>query len=117
MTSQQVVVGLNPGVGKTMDEAIAAIRHAIEHIWTYTNCTVGIGFLMLQEKKFARLVVHGGVVSLSHSILKNWNMCSRIEGLGYDGWCLFLEAVRHFLVDLERVYDNFDFGLATSEDL
>ena len=109
---------LNPGVGVTLNEATAAIRDGIEQTWGHRNCTFGMAFLMQHEDALALLVVHDGMISLTRSIVKNWDTCSRIEGLGYDGWCFFLEAVRDFLVDLERVYFHFDFLEAcTSEDL
>ena len=109
---------LNPGAGLSPNEAEQAIRHAIEQLFTRSGCTIGIAFLMHHENALALLVVHGGMISLTRSIVKNWDNCKRIEGLGYAGWCFFLEAVRDFLVDLERVYFHFDFLCdCTSADL
>ena len=109
---------LNPGAGLSPNEAKQAIRHAIEQMFTHSDCTIGIAFLMHHENALALLVVHGGMISLTRSIVKNWDECERIAGLGHDGWKFFLNAVRDFLVDLERVYFHFDFLEACmSEDL
>jgi len=112
------VASLNPGAGSTHHEGTAAIRHAIEQMRTNNNSMMAIAFLMHHENAFSLLVVHGGMVSLTRSIVKNWDECERIAGLGHDGWKFFLNAVRDFLVDLERVYFHFDFLEACmSEDL
>ena len=118
ISTRRIMSSLNPGAGLSLNETTQAIRYAIEQMWKHSNCTVVIAFLMHHEEALALLVVHGGMISLTRSIVKNWDNCKRIEGLGYDGWCFFLEAVRDFLVDLERVYFHFDFLEACmSEDL
>ena len=105
------VPSLNPGAGLTLNEATQAIVDGIEKLWSNSPCTIGIGFLRLHERELALLLVHGGMVALTRSIVKNWDKISKVKGLGVDGWRFFLEAVRAFLVDLERLYFHFDYLL------
>ena len=110
ISTRRIMSSLNPGAGLSLNETKQAIRYAIEQMWKHSNCTVVIAFLMHHEEALALLVVHGGMISLTRSIVKNFDTAA--------GWRFFLGAVRDFLVDLERVYFDFDFLCdCTSADL
>ena len=98
-------VSPNPGAGEQHDVALAAVHCGIEGLWARPDrSTAAAEFLMARSHALATLLVYGGVIELDRQIFqKHWEeTCSKVEGIGPEGWRFFLLTIYDFLATREK---------------